>query len=438
MLKNLLTLLAIGSAMSVSADVLWEGSQPTGNWASDGFVLIEAEKFAAAAEGNSLIVNFTHDNAAAEYTQIMLQTGDWKDIACDKTATNRDQYNCFPDGVNETVFTFAADDVTTIKEVGLVVKGCGAVITKISLESEAPAPATSYTWEGNVDLGKWDNNIEISAANVGFMAEGMKITFYFSVKDGAEYGNFLLKDGSWANMDDLNATRTNVDSYDCFQPGTTESTVTCNAADAANIANGGLKVSGEGLIVTKIVFNSQGGDTPDNPDNPSADSYTWEGNVATEGWKNYVEIPAAKIGFVKEGTEIIIDFTVAEGKDYGQLELNDGAWNKVEATNATGTNKDSQNCFQAGTTSSTYTVAAADATAIATSGLVIKGENVVITKVTVGKDNGGNQDGIADVNVDNSNAPVEYYNLQGVRVINPAAGTIVIRRQGTEVSKIRF
>lgn len=34
------------------------------------------------------------------------------------------------------------------------------------------------------------------------------------------------------------------------------------------------------------------------------------------------------------------------------------------------------------------------------------------------------------------NAPVEYFNLQGVRVANPAEGGIYIRRQGNKVSKI--
>ena len=36
----------------------------------------------------------------------------------------------------------------------------------------------------------------------------------------------------------------------------------------------------------------------------------------------------------------------------------------------------------------------------------------------------------------NADAPVEYFNLQGMRVAQPAAGQVVIRRQGTEVSKI--
>ncbi len=46
--------------------------------------------------------------------------------------------------------------------------------------------------------------------------------------------------------------------------------------------------------------------------------------------------------------------------------------------------------------------------------------------------------GIQDIVVDSveENAPVEYYNLQGVRISEPAAGQIVIRRQGSTVSKV--
>ena len=43
--------------------------------------------------------------------------------------------------------------------------------------------------------------------------------------------------------------------------------------------------------------------------------------------------------------------------------------------------------------------------------------------------------GINDVKVDDENAPVEYFNLQGQRIDNPASGTIVIRRQGATVTK---
>ena len=39
------------------------------------------------------------------------------------------------------------------------------------------------------------------------------------------------------------------------------------------------------------------------------------------------------------------------------------------------------------------------------------------------------------VSDDNTTAPVEYYNLQGIRVDNPASG-VYIRRQGTSTAKV--
>ena len=47
-----------------------------------------------------------------------------------------------------------------------------------------------------------------------------------------------------------------------------------------------------------------------------------------------------------------------------------------------------------------------------------------------------NPAGVTNVEADNTNAPVEYFNLQGIRVNEPAAGNIYIRRQGTDVQKV--
>lgn len=43
--------------------------------------------------------------------------------------------------------------------------------------------------------------------------------------------------------------------------------------------------------------------------------------------------------------------------------------------------------------------------------------------------------GIEDIDIDSVNAPVEYFNLQGVRVANPENG-LFIRRQGNKVTKV--
>lgn len=37
---------------------------------------------------------------------------------------------------------------------------------------------------------------------------------------------------------------------------------------------------------------------------------------------------------------------------------------------------------------------------------------------------------------DKANAPVEYYNLQGMRIAAPVEGQLVIKRQGSEVEKL--
>ena len=43
--------------------------------------------------------------------------------------------------------------------------------------------------------------------------------------------------------------------------------------------------------------------------------------------------------------------------------------------------------------------------------------------------------GVNDVIVSDANAPVEYYNLQGVRVANPQNG-IFIRKEGNKALKV--
>lgn len=50
----------------------------------------------------------------------------------------------------------------------------------------------------------------------------------------------------------------------------------------------------------------------------------------------------------------------------------------------------------------------------------------------------GTTSAIENITADDAQGEVEYYSLQGIRLQNPAAGTVVIRRQGSQVSKIRL
>lgn len=44
--------------------------------------------------------------------------------------------------------------------------------------------------------------------------------------------------------------------------------------------------------------------------------------------------------------------------------------------------------------------------------------------------------GVSNVGIDGAASAVEYYNMQGVRVANPTAGQLLIKKQGTEVSRV--
>lgn len=46
--------------------------------------------------------------------------------------------------------------------------------------------------------------------------------------------------------------------------------------------------------------------------------------------------------------------------------------------------------------------------------------------------------GIAAPAVEDAEAPVEYYNLQGIRIAEPQRGTVVIRRQGSDTRKVIY
>lgn len=59
--------------------------------------------------------------------------------------------------------------------------------------------------------------------------------------------------------------------------------------------------------------------------------------------------------------------------------------------------------------------------------------NTSAVTIEIEHEQGGVNDIIAD---EENNAPVEFFNLQGQRVNNPAAGQLVIRRQGTKVAKV--
>lgn len=431
MLKKLLALVAVGTAaLSANADVIWTGSAPL-DWNNGQALQIEATNLAAVQAGDVILATFSVD-AGASYGNIFFCTGleGWPQLTNNNDRSNQNAYNSYAPGTTESSVKVAAADVAGLKEAGLVLMGEKVTVTKVELVAGADAPAENV-WTGNEYLENWAN-LAISASYCKNLKEGDQITMYFTVGSYDTYGKVILKDGNWAELNDLQATLTNVDEYGAFQPDVTSATMTVNASNAAALASSGLIITGYNLTITKVVFGGEesgdngGGTTP-------SDNSVWTGNEYLENWTNLV-IPASYCKNLVAGDKITMYFTVGTYDTYGKVILKDGDWAELNALQATLTNVDAYGAFQPDVTSASMTVDATNAATLVNSGLIITGYNLTVTKVEFGEKQGSTGVQI----VESNNAPVEYYNLQGVRLSEPAAGTIVIRRQGNEVKKIIF
>lgn len=108
---------------------------------------------------------------------------------------------------------------------------------------------------------------------------------------------------------------------------------------------------------------------------------------------------------------------------------NDGSKARALATDATWTNK----VKEAGEIHTIYKPAAGEGKILIQAKEVYNGIHSKEVKFSLASD--GTTTGITAVEAEDADAPVEYYNMQGVRVMNPAQG-LYIRRQGNRVEKV--
>lgn len=145
---------------------------------------------------------------------------------------------------------------------------------------------------------------------------------------------------------------------------------------------------------------------------------TKTGNTKTYAIDASKNVTQVKLVYNKEGMgNLAIDDIVitSDGNSSETLPNYDG----VSTNGATSMRVDN---LPAGKTDFVYTVVA-----VAADGSKSSPSNAIAVEL--------NMAGVDSITADDSNAPVEYYNLQGVRVANPGKG-IYLRRQGTSVVKV--
>ena len=410
--------------------VLWSGSTSTGSWKND--ITVDAPKFSAIKAGDKIAI-YLNVESGKDYGNIELDDQKYTKLETDGSSADLDSYGCIQADVTKVTYEIGAADVALLKSNGLRIKGANITVTKVELigGQGVETPTENTIWTGSVDTGNWKNDVTVDAPKFSNVKGGDILKILLNVNAGNDYGNIELDDQTYVKLE-TDRTSANLDSYGCIQPDVTELTYVITNNDAASLKANGLRVKGANIIVTGIQLSS-GDPLPDNPDTPTPgiESEIWSGNVNCGQWVQSVKVAADKFENAREGDRFKINLTINAGKGKGIVKVQSG--DMVDLTvNGKGTNMDSAGNFKRGAKDAVYEINVTDLEKLKAHGLVISGFAVTVTKVSLIT---VDQSGIEDISTDSNDMPVEYYNLNGMRVDNPANG-IFIRRQGNKVSKI--
>lgn len=165
----------------------------------------------------------------------------------------------------------------------------------------------------------------------------------------------------------------------------------------------------------------------------------WEGNKAIDWWTNAVDLTPTDFVAAKcaAGDKLILNYTATDGNGFKIVGVHKDWSNGIIPlmTKLEGFNSEHETINLPTTGEYTINLDADDAAVFVNSAeyqtFKFCGQDVTLNKITLIHDVSG---GIADITVD-ENAPVEFFNLQGVRVANPENG-LYIRRQGNKATKV--
>ena len=173
---------------------------------------------------------------------------------------------------------------------------------------------------------------------------------------------------------------------------------------------------------------------------PNAPVVLWEGDLAL-GWGDPGVVSLDQSDLIKAkvaaGDKIVFDYIAEDGNGFKMIYVpSNWEWTPMPFIAAQDNYSTQYGTIylDATKTSAEFELAEADAEIFnnaANHGIKIQGDKVTLKKAYIMHKGSG---GIADITVD-ENAPVEFFNLQGVRVANPENG-LYIRRQGNKATKV--
>ena len=206
MKKTLLFIMAVLLSVGAKAEVLWTGTATTGNWGGEAgqYAVVDKASFSSAVAGNIIKVTISAYNTSdATYWQYSLKQyeNSWNALP------NFDNGNLTLNA-EDACYCLTADDVTALKNYGLVIQGYYITITKIELLTTSSvvgiySDATGTALNGNT-YGT-STYFNYSYGDKSYFADAFKndfirITYSCTAGEG-DYSSYLQigNPGSWAN-----------------------------------------------------------------------------------------------------------------------------------------------------------------------------------------------------------------------------------------------
>ena len=389
-MKHLLASVLMAAATftaSATTIAVWEGSTKLTGWSDN--VSVPASEFTAAAEGCQLVVNLTVDmnlDPSINYTNLGIKTNSdgWPEL--DGTSFKNPTEPSASWDLNATA-------AAQLKATGLIVQGQNLVINSIQLVT-ADDVDPNLLFEGELVLSGWNSGATINPSKLE-AGDALKYTFSAAGSSGAQV---LVKGSDWQNL--LGTSK--------ITPSDMATGTVIVGVTAAMLENAGgsIFVQGDGgPTITKVeripgAFDATG--------------------VVCYGER----IPGVSVFATLSETTTQLAVVFAKKPNWAQL--CNSSWTALH------TNDDATTVENAdGSATMTFTLTADDIAAINANKEFIINTDANLLSVYLP----GDTSAIGNVGVNEENAPVEYFNLQGIRVDNPENG-LFIRRQGNKVSKV--
>lgn len=323
-------------------------------------------------------------------TQLVVQYEDGKDGENQSSGVNQ----------GKAIVNLDPDKKKDVRQYYLQSSQAGSVVLKKVYLVKKAEGAENVLWEGEMSdsWGAFANMTADMAAKQLIPGTILEIT----VKDAKEGNQMLLKNGEW---NDLTCVFKGVAAVQ-EEEQTIELGISTEAYNV--IKEKGFMIQSDGVTALKVVKSKKTFD---------AEAYTAYGPV-------YLGASLKLAAPLSADDDAYIDAVFDKQPEW--IQLCTSAWANQEVEPEYTTNEDN-------TVTARFALTDAVIEALGDAFVLNGDNNALLYGVTIVK-----KDSAVDaIQIDNSNAPVEFYNLQGVKVnIDNAATGVYIRRQGSEAKKV--